>query len=135
MTFIPAVGSSAAALLVVILVVYQPAWSGGDADNHDHHDDGPSYFGFIKDASGRTVPDAKVTAEIKGRGSVVTRSDKVGIYKLPGFGKDMSPNNVIISCSKDGYRQIRTFRRPPPPGKGPVPAVETECTLQRVGPK
>jgi len=88
MTFIPAIGFSAAALLVVILVVYQPAWAGGDAENHDHQDDGPSYFGFIKDASGRTVPDAKVTAEIKGRGSVVTRSDKVGIYKLPGFGKD-----------------------------------------------
>ena len=60
--------------------------------------------------SGKIVPDAKVTAEIKGLGSVVTRSDKLGTYKLPGFGKHISPNNITISCSKDGYTQTRTLR-------------------------
>ena len=84
--------------------------------------------------SGRIVPDAKVTAEIKGLGSVVTRSDKLGTYKLPGFGKHISPNNITISCSKDGYKQTRTLRRTAP-GKDPVTAIETECTMQRVGAK
>ena len=120
--------------LGLMLTMSTPVWPGGSGDEgpDDHQDNGPSYFGFVKDANGKIVPDAKVTAEIKGRGSVVTRSDKVGTYKLPGFGKEIDPKNVLISCSKDGYRQIRTFRRTQP-GKAAVAAVvETECTLERV---
>ena len=128
-------GFAGAATVSLILALYGPAWSGGSSEEEPHdHDDGPRYFGFVKDASGKIVPDAKVTAEIKGRGSVITRSDKVGTYKLPGFGKDIDPKNVIVSCSKDGYRQIRTFRRPPA-SKTPQTAIETECTMQRVGAK
>ena len=126
---------AAVAGLGLILALYSPVWPGGSADEEPHdHDDGPRYFGFVKDASGKIVPDAKVTAEIKGRGSVITRSDKVGTYKLPGFGKDIDPKNVVVSCSKDGYKQIRTFRRPPA-SKTPQTAIETECTMQRVGAK
>jgi hypothetical protein len=118
--------------LGLTLTMSTPARSGGSSDEEPHdHDDGPRYFGFVKDASGKIVTDAKVTAEIIGRGTVITRSDKVGTYKLPGFGKDIDPKNVIVSCSKDGYKQIRTFRRPSS-GKGPVTAIETECTMQRV---
>jgi len=125
----------AGAALGLILALCSPAWPGGSSDEEPHdHDDGPRYFGFVKDAGGKVVPDAKVMAEIKGRGTVITRSDKVGTYKLPGFGKDIDPKNVIVSCSKDGYKQIRTFRRPPT-GKGPVTAIETECTMQRMGSK
>jgi len=127
--------SFAAPALGLILALYSPAWSGGSGDEEPHdHDDGPRYFGFVKDASGKIVPDAKVTAEVKGLGSVITRSDKVGTYKLPGFGKQIDPKNVTISCSKDGYQQIRTFRRPPAT-KTPQTAIETECTMQRVGAK
>ena len=121
--------------LGLTLTMSTPVRSGGSSDEEPHdQDDGPRYFGFVKDASGKIVPDAKVTAEIKGRGTVITRSDKVGTYKLPGFGKDIDPKNVIVSCSKDGYKQTRTFRRPPT-GKGPVTAIETECTMQRLGAK
>ena len=110
-------------------------WAGGSDEGPDEHqDDGIRYFGFVKDSSGKIIPDAKVTAEIKGLGSVVTRSDKLGTYKFPGFGKQISPNNVVISCSKDGYRQIRTFNRTPP-GKAPVVAIQVECTMQRLGAK
>jgi hypothetical protein len=111
-------------------------WPGGSGDEgpDDHQDNGPSYFGFVKDTSGKIIPDAKVVAEIKGRGSVVTRSDKLGTYKLPGFGTQISPANVIISCSKEGFKQVRIFRRTQL-GKTPVTAVETECTMQRVGAK
>ena len=106
--------STRAAFLLTVtlgfaLITFTPAWPGGDAgDADDHsHDDGPRFFGFVKDTSGRIVPDAKVTAEIKGLGSVVTRSDKLGTYKLPGFGKHISPDNITISCSKDGYKQCQ----------------------------
>lgn len=115
------------------LAIPQSASPGGNDDSlpQDHHDDGPSYFGFVKDSSGKTIPDAKVTAEIKGRGTVITRTNATGLYKLPGFGKEVAAANVIISCSKDGYRQSRVFRRMPP-GKKPVSAIETECTMQRI---
>lgn len=125
-------GFAAAMALGAIFSLSLPAWPGGSSDEPEsHQDDGPSYFGFVKDTSGKVVADAKVTAEIKGRGSVITRSDATGIYKLPGFGKQVTPNNVIISCSKDGYRQTRTMRRPPP-AKKPITAIETECTMQRI---
>ena len=121
--------------LGLMLTISTPVWSGGSSDEPDvHHDDGPSYFGFVKDSKGKIVPDAKVTAEIKGRGSVVTRSDKLGTYKLPGFGKEVSPNNVTISCSKEGYRQIRTFRRTQA-SKAPIVAIQVECTMERLGAK
>jgi hypothetical protein len=132
---IGAAGFTAAVVLGVIFALSLPAWAGGSSDEPEsHQDDGPSYFGFVKDTSGKVVSDAKVTAEIKGRGSVITRSDATGIYKLPGFGKQSAPNNVIISCSKDGYRQTRILRRPAP-AKKPVTAIETECTMQRAGAK
>jgi len=134
-------GSTRAVFLLTVtlgfaLITFTPAWPGGDAgDADDHsHDDGPRFFGFVKDNSGKIVPDAKVTAEIKGLGSVVTRSDKLGTYKLPCFGKHISPNNITISCSKDGYKQSRTLRRTAP-GKTPVTAIEIECTMQRAGAK
>jgi hypothetical protein len=110
-------------------------WAGGsDSGPEDVHDDGPSYFGFVRDTNGKTIPDAKVTAEIKGMGSVITRTDKVGTYKLPGFGQHISPSIVTISCSKEGFRQVRTFNRTPA-GKTPPKAIQVECQMQRIGAK
>ena len=39
---------------------------------------------------------------------MITRTNGSGIYKLPGFGKEVTPNNIVISCSKEGYKHIRT---------------------------
>ena len=126
----------AAVALVLMPFFSVPVWPGGSGDEgpDDHQDNGPSYFGFVKDASGKAIPDAKVTAEIKGRGSVITRSNATGAYKLPGFGKEISPNNVIISCSKDGYKQTRSFTRTPL-NKKPLAAIEIQCSMQRVSTK
>ena len=108
------------------------AWAGGSDDEAAvPEDNGPTYFGFVKDTSGKAIGDAKVTADIKGRGTVITRSTAAGSYKLPGFGKDITPEKVTISCSKDGYKQTRAFTRTPL-NKKPLIAVETECTMQRV---
>lgn len=123
-------------LLAMVLLLPVAAWAGGSDDQPDvHEDNGPTYFGFVKDTSGRAIGDAKVTADIKGRGTVVTRTTAAGSYKLPGFGKEITPDKVVISCSKDGYQQTRSFRRTPVSSKQPLIAVETECTMQRVGGK
>jgi len=112
-----------------------PAWAGGEAGTDDHpHDDGPYYFGFVKDNSRKAIRDAKVTAEMKGRPSIVTRTNAAGFYRIPGFGKDIAPNNVTVSCSKEGYKQTKAFVKTAA-AKKPVTAVEIECTMQSVGTK
>ena len=124
-----------AVALGLALAISGLAWAGGSSDEPDIHEDaGPTYFGFVKETSGKAIPDAKVTADVKGRGTVVTRTNAAGSYKLPGFGMDITPDKVTISCAKDGYRQTRVLRRTPP-AKKPVTAIETECTMQRAGAK
>ena len=122
-----------AGLVVGLCVISTALWAGGSGfgdDDDPGEDDGPSYFGFVRDSGGGTLPDAKVTVAVKDRGGVVTRTDALGAYKVPGFGKEISPNDVEVSCEKQGYRQNRVVRRnlPPPDSKLPV---ETDCLMQR----
>src|SRR4030088_3700114 len=127
--------ASVASMTIAVTCILSTAlWAGGagfgdDDDNSD--EEGPSYFGFVKDANGATMPDAKVTVGVKDRGGVVTGTDALGAYKVPGFGKEVSPDEVTVACEKQGYKQLRVYRRglPPPGSKNPV---ETECTLQRI---
>ncbi len=133
--------SGAKTLIVIALALslsvcaWPPAWAGGElGDARDHVHDGLSIFGFVKDTAGKAIRDAKVTADIKGLGSVIARTDATGVYKFPGFGKGITQNQVSISCSKDGYKQTRTLNRTSP-AKKPVTAIEIECTMQQAGAK
>jgi hypothetical protein len=120
-------------LAVSLCVVSSALWAGGSGfgdDDEASEDEGPSYFGFVKDASGATVPDTKVTVAVKDRGGIVTRTDALGAYKVPGFGKDINPGDVEIFCEKPGYRQVRVYRRNLPAPDSKIP-VETDCFLQR----
>lgn len=101
---------------------------GDDDDNGASR--GPYFFGFTRDTSGASVPDAKVTATLKAGGALVTRSNGMGVYKIPGFGKDVDPEGVDISCAKDGYTQDSVLRRPHAAGDTTDP-VEVECTLKK----
>jgi hypothetical protein len=109
-------------------------WAGGAGfgdDDDNSEEEGPSYFGFVKDTNGATVPDAKVTVGVKNRGGVVTRTDALGAYKVPGFGKDVDPQDVEIACDKQGYKQLKTLRRMRPPTADAKIPIETECQMQR----
>jgi hypothetical protein len=97
-------------------------------DDTSAEDEGPSYFGFVREVDGPGISDAKVTAELKDRGALVTRTDIMGVYKIPGFGKDVSPDDVNISCAKDGYTQANVLRRPRGDSKDPI---EVECYLKK----
>jgi len=122
-----------ATMVAGLCIVSTALWAGGSGfgdDDDAGEDEGPSYFGFVKDGSGATVPDAKVTVAVKDRGGVVTRTDALGAYKVPGFGKEVSPNDVEISCEKQGYKQNRVLRRNLPPPDSKIP-VETDCLMQR----
>jgi hypothetical protein len=118
--------------LGVPLVMAGIAWAGGaslDDDDDDQSNAGVSFFGFAKDLDkGGGVPDAKVSAEIKNRNaSLVTRTDDQGHFKFSGFSKDINPNDVDISCSKDGYKMQRALRRQQ---NGPGgDAIEVDCLM------
>jgi hypothetical protein len=91
--------------------------------------DGPSFFGFVRAVDGPGIDDAKVTAELKG-GALVTATDVLGLYKIPGFGASVNPDDVNISCAKDGYKQANVVRRPRRAGDLKDP-VEVDCYLQK----
>lgn len=115
----------------LLLIGLDPAFAGGmsfDDDSGSAANDGPSYFGFVRDAEGSAVPDAKVTATVKPGGALVTRSNIMGVYKIPGLGKAVDPANVSISCAKDGFKQTNVVVRPSGDSKDPI---EIECYLQK----
>jgi hypothetical protein len=118
--------------LTLTFIVVLPALSlaGGSGFGEDDSDDdnGPSYFGFVREVDGPGIADAKVTAALKDRGALVTRTDIMGVYKIPGFGKDVDPKDITISCAKEGYKETSVERRP---GSDPKDPVEIECYLQK----
>ena len=123
-----------AAICLALAASPSPAWAGSDAvggpDDHNP-DEGPPFWGFVKDEKGVPVRDAKVSATYKNQLTLVTRTNATGSYKVRGFKKDINISDIVISCSKEGYKQLRVFRQPPPRGK-PIRSVETECRLQKL---
>lgn len=91
--------------------------------------DGPPFFGFVREVGGVGINDAKVTGELNG-GALVTATDILGLYKLPGFGKSVNPDNVNISCAKNGYKQANVVRRPHTAGDMKDP-IEIDCYMQK----
>jgi hypothetical protein len=99
----------------------------GDTSNTSAND-GPPFFGFVRDADGAAVGEARVTATVKSGGALVTTSNGIGVYKITGFAKSISTDDIVISCAKDGYKQANVVRRPASDPKDPV---EVDCTLKK----
>ncbi|MDB5865658.1 MAG: hypothetical protein JWO70_3464 [Betaproteobacteria bacterium] len=101
----------------------------GEMGEAKHKDEGIRFFGFVRDANGRPVGDAKVTAEIKNSTKYVTHTGKNGMYSFGGFTKSVKPDDVTISCSMEKLQQAKVIRKTPTAGKA-VKSVETECRMQ-----
>src|SRR5215213_10169831 len=89
------------------------AWAGGELTDEDK-DDGDTTtgpYGFVKDTRGNALPEATVTVDIKNRGQLVTQTNVLGAYRIPTFGIDIKPEEVSISCKKDGYKQTSVEQR------------------------
>ena len=118
------------AMMCAAPVAVHAGGTGFGDDDESAENEGPSYFGFVREVDGAGIADAKVTAELKDRGALVTRTDIMGVYKIPGFGKDVNPDDVGIACAKDGYKQASVERRPRPAADSKDP-IEIECYLQK----
>lgn len=90
-------------------------------------DEGPFYFGFVRDVNGRVVPNATVSATIRPSGSsMMVHADILGHYRISGISKRIDPKNVDITCGKEGFRQVTRNRRVQRTADGPI---EVTCTL------
>jgi hypothetical protein len=122
----------AVAMIGLAVVVPVSAWAGGELTDEDHDDSGDTTtgpYGFVKDSRGSVIPEATVTVDIKNRGQLVTQTNLLGAYKIPTFGIEIKPDEVTISCKKDGYKQISVVHRE---GMGDATGgFEVECTMQK----
>ena len=107
-----------------------PAFAGGDDYDaaNDTENAGPAYFGFVRDARGSPVSDARVVLRPKTGKAVELKTNVIGLYRSH-IRKEVRPDDVEVSCEKAGYKQARVFRRTPPGSTAMY--IETDCTLQR----
>ncbi|MGE5538511.1 MAG: carboxypeptidase-like regulatory domain-containing protein [Gemmatimonas sp.] len=124
--------SFAAAALVAAAALLTPGSASANGveffEEDESADVGLPFFGFVRETSGKLVPDAVITATIKEMNSTLTaRTDVLGHYRIPGFAKTVDPKNVEIACSKQGYKQVTVLPRPTPPNT----AIEVDCTLAK----
>ena len=105
------------------------ALAGGDEYDaaKDVENLGPAYFGFVRDARGAPVSDASVMLKPKSGDPVTIKTNVLGLYRSH-VRKDVVPDEVEVSCTKNGFKQARVFRRTPPGAKDMF--IETDCTLQ-----
>ena len=99
----------------------------GEMGEAQHKDEGIRFFGFVKDAAGKPVAEAKVTAQIKDGIKYVTHTGKNGMYSFGGFNKSIKPDDVTISCDKEKLQQAKVVRKTA--GKA-AKSIETECRMQ-----
>ena len=124
---------AAAAIVGLVFVLPPSALAGGmlgdDDHEHDEADKTTGPYGFVKDNRGSVIPDAMVTVDIKNRGQLVTQTNILGAYRIPTFGIAISPDDVEISCKKEGYTQISVVQRL---GMAdPKAGFEVECTMRK----
>ena len=105
------------------------ARAAGEMGDAKHIDEGIRFFGFVKDAKGKPLVEAKVTAQIKGGINYVTHTAKNGMYSFGGFNKSVKPDDVTISCDMDKFQQAKVIRKTPTGSKA-VKSIETECRMQ-----
>ena len=94
-------------------------------------DAGSPYFGFVRDQRGKFLAGATVTATIKPSGSSLSMQTNVlGHFVLPGFAIHIDANSVVLSCTKQGFKQANQIRRQFM--DRPLKPVEVQCIMAPV---
>jgi hypothetical protein len=113
-------------LLIGAVLLAAAGWSaanaGGIGDDEGNGTDS-IFFGTVTDTRGSAIAGAHVNVKFKSM-SFVGMTDIIGGYRI---STTTDPDQSVISCSKDGYRQSAVMRRTPPgAASGPV---EIDCTM------
>jgi len=119
------------AICAALLVGGAVARAGGDEYDSakDVENLGPAYFGFVRDVRGTPVSDAQVMLKPKSGDPVMIKTNVLGLYRSH-ISKETVPDDVAVTCGKEGFKQERVYRRTPPGSKDMF--IETDCTLQRL---
>jgi hypothetical protein len=104
------------------------AHAGESLGERDEADVGPYFFGDAHEVGTyKLLQNVRVTVEYKGRRMLInTNSD--GHFKLPSFGADTVADDVVVSCTKTGYRTVDISRRRMA-NDGDAP-VSVDCLLE-----
>jgi hypothetical protein len=115
---------------VVACCTASTAFAGGMPDEEsDQQMPSKAIVGYVKDVSGNVIADAKVVVTFKvGNTDLITRTDATGHFRIPGFSKDADIGSVEVACSKTGFHQTGSLKRPPPGASATAP-IEIDCVL------
>ncbi len=115
----------------LVLALVGTARAGGSAfvDSGDADDPRTTVFGFVKDRSGDPVDESRVTITMKILNTdLVVQSDPQGHFSARLAYRLADPQDVAVSCAKDGYRQMVVVSRPPLADGAPI---EFDCVLAK----
>ena len=102
---------------------------GGDEDSsNDFATEGPSYFGFVWDTRGVTIPGARVVLRAQSGKTVEAKTNAMGMYRTH-VSKDAKPEEIALTCDKDGYKHSKFMRRTHP-GTSPN-NIELDCVVAK----
>lgn len=120
--------SAIGACVVIAIGFAAPAFAGGvDFGPDESNDAGPPYLGVATDQTGVAVPDVKVTVAVARLNStLVQRSDSQGHFFIQGFDKSVKPDDVAVTCSKDGYQDAQGAKTL---GQNSTAPIQVLCTL------
>jgi hypothetical protein len=115
------------AALGAAVLASQPSRS-GELDSERDEILGIAFVGSVRETGTlKPIPDVQVKAEMGNR-RIMVRTNSEGVYKLfPAFGSDVGPDQVTISCAKDGYEMVDVSRRKL--SDGPNAPVVAECLM------
>jgi hypothetical protein len=112
-----------------LVVAAGAVWAGGSIGDDDH-DDGRPILGVVRDLGSGPLAEARVSATVTGtNSSFVTSTDANGKYRISGFGNDIDPKAVVVTCSKTGYKYLRFALRNPV--IAPEAPIEADCLMER----
>ena len=72
---------------------------------------GLPFFGLVRDARGKGIPGAAVSASTQMGSTFFVTADSRGHYRIPGFKRDIDPKTITINCAKSGYKLVSKDRR------------------------
>lgn len=124
--------SAAIALMTGLALAPSVLMAGGGEDDAtgDFATQGPSYYGFVFDHRGATVPGAQVTLRGKSGKAAEQKTNLMGMYRTH-ISKDVKASEVVMTCAKDGFKQVRIVRRNVPDAT--TSRVQIDCVLQKGG--